>query len=61
MPFDFAKAFEINWRECSPYSREGIGRKALQDESGNISPLTMMKLLRNCEREGECLSIFVGL
>ncbi|MHA1946313.1 MAG: C69 family dipeptidase [Candidatus Hodarchaeales archaeon] len=53
-PLDFAKAFEINWRECSPYSREGIGRRILHDESGNISPLTMMKLLRNCE-SGICM------
>ena len=53
-PFDFAKAFENNWRECSPYSREGIGRKVLQDESGSISPLTMMALLRNCE-SGICM------
>jgi secernin len=53
-PLDFAQTFEINWRECSPYSREGIGRKALRDESGNISPLTMMALLRNCE-SGICM------
>ncbi len=53
-PFDFAKAFGANWRECSPYSREGIGRRALHDESGNISPLTMMRLLRNCE-SGICM------
>ncbi|PWI47330.1 peptidase C69 [Candidatus Heimdallarchaeota archaeon B3_Heim] len=53
-PFDFAKAFEINWRECSPYSREGIGRRILQDKAGNISPLTIMKLLRNCEA-GICM------
>ena len=53
-PFDFAKAFETGWRECSPYSREGIGRRLLHDESGNISPLTMMRLLRNCE-SGICM------
>ena len=53
-PFDFAKAFETGWRECSPYSREGIGRRVLHDESGNISPLTMMRLLRNCE-SGICM------
>ncbi|MHA1994562.1 MAG: C69 family dipeptidase [Candidatus Hodarchaeales archaeon] len=53
-PFDFAKSFGINWRECSPYSREGIGRNKLLEERGNISPLTMMGLLRNCE-SGICM------
>ncbi|MCK4848386.1 MAG: C69 family dipeptidase, partial [Candidatus Heimdallarchaeota archaeon] len=53
-PLDFAKAFGFSWKQCSPYSREGIGRKVLQDESGSISPLTMMRLLRNCE-SGICM------
>lgn len=53
-PFDFAPTFAKNWREKSPISREGYGYHFLSSEKGNISPLTMMDLLRNC-KSGICM------
>ncbi len=52
--FDFAKTFGLHWREPSSYSREGIGRDSMRKERGKITPLTMMRLLRNCE-SGICM------
>ena len=51
---DFAQSFEPNWREASPYTREGIGREVLRVKLGKITPLTMMSLLRNCD-SGICM------
>ncbi|MHA1975837.1 MAG: C69 family dipeptidase [Candidatus Hodarchaeales archaeon] len=51
---DFAQAFELNWREAGPYSREGFGRDTLRSEVGEITPISMMNLLRNCE-SGICM------
>jgi secernin len=53
-PFDFAPTFEGNWTLSSPFSREGYGHRFLSSENGNISPLTMMDLLRSCE-SGICM------
>ena len=52
--FKFASSFENYWTEPSPFSREGYGRSFLTSKYGNITPLTMMELLRNCE-SGICM------
>ncbi len=53
-PLDFAAAFSLTDPEPDPWSREGWGRRLMEDRAGRITPDTMKELLRHHD-SGICM------